>query len=38
LALEGNGDAAAATDKLKELLTQFPNSTAAQKAKEKLIP
>jgi TolA-binding protein len=38
LALEGKGDAAEATDKLKELLTQFPNSTAAQKAKEKLTP
>ncbi len=38
LALEGKGDAAEATDKLKELLTEFPNSTAAEKAKEKLNP
>jgi len=36
LALEGKGDAAASADKLKELITQFPNSTAAGKAKEKL--
>ena len=38
LALEGKGDAAASTDKLKELVAQFPNSTAAVKAKEKLNP
>ena len=38
LALEGKGDAAESTDKLKELLTQFPNSAAAAKAKEKLNP
>ena len=38
LALEGKGDAAESADKLKELITQFPNSTAAGKAKEKLNP
>jgi TolA-binding protein len=38
LALEGKGNAAESADKLKELITQFPNSTAAGKAKEKLIP
>ncbi|SVE59688.1 uncharacterized protein METZ01_LOCUS512542, partial [marine metagenome] len=38
LALEGKGDAAESTDKLRELIAQFPNSTAARKAKEKLNP
>jgi TolA-binding protein len=38
LALEGKGDVAASMDKLKELVAQFPNSTAAVKAKEKLNP
>jgi len=38
LALEAKGDAAESADKLKELITQFPNSTAGGKAKEKLNP